>query len=52
VSILAVRAEENPARRPHPTYRNVTTNSTRHVDEWLPTHAWPLAEVPARIRRG
>lgn len=49
LSILGLRAEESPARRRRPTYRNVTANSARHVDEWLPAHAWALPDVRALV---
>lgn len=52
LNILGIRAEEGPDRRKRPTYRNVTSNSARHVDEWLPAHTWPLDEVRALVDAG
>lgn len=52
LNILGLRAEESPTRRRRPAYRNVVANSARHVDEWLPAHAWPLHDVRALVDAG
>ncbi len=46
-----MRAEESPARAKKPTFSvDGATNSRRHVDRWLPIHAWSVADVWARIK--
>ncbi|MFJ5218776.1 phosphoadenosine phosphosulfate reductase [Streptomyces sp. NPDC088354] len=47
LNVLGLRAEESPDRAKRPAYRNVLTNSQRHVDEWLPIRPWTTKAVRA-----
>ncbi len=52
LNCLGMRAEESPARaRKQPfTMNSVASNGRRRVDDWLPLHAWTLAQVWQRVR--
>jgi 3'-phosphoadenosine 5'-phosphosulfate sulfotransferase (PAPS reductase)/FAD synthetase len=52
LNCLGMRAEESPARarRPAFTPNEIASNSRRFVDDWLPLHAWTVAQVWERIR--
>jgi 3'-phosphoadenosine 5'-phosphosulfate sulfotransferase (PAPS reductase)/FAD synthetase len=53
LNILGLRAQESPRRSLMRPFRrdDRASNSVRHVDEWLPVHAWTTEQVWARIER-
>lgn len=54
LSCQGMRAEESPARAKREPFSvdERATNGRRHVDNWLPIHAWKVGEVWARIKVG
>ncbi len=51
LNCLGIRAQESPARAKKPAFgRDRATNGRRHVDRWLPIHAWTADDVWDRIR--
>jgi 3'-phosphoadenosine 5'-phosphosulfate sulfotransferase (PAPS reductase)/FAD synthetase len=51
LNCLGLRASESPARAKKPAFGpDDATNGRRHVDRWLPIHAWSEADVWARVR--
>lgn len=52
LNVMGFRAEESAARRKRPTYTfdSPASNGRRHVDTWLPIHAYTLAMTWGRIR--
>ena len=53
LNILGLRAQESPRRALMTPFRRDerASNGVRHVDEWLPVHAWTTAQVWDRIER-
>jgi 3'-phosphoadenosine 5'-phosphosulfate sulfotransferase (PAPS reductase)/FAD synthetase len=52
LNVLGLRGEESPARArkvPFGPEPSASTKTTRHVDRWLPIHAWTEPEVWERI---
>ncbi|TQE33208.1 phosphoadenosine phosphosulfate reductase [Streptomyces ipomoeae] len=45
LKVLGLLGEESRDRAARPVYRHVGHNGVRHVDEWLPIHAWTKAQV-------
>ncbi|MFG2845935.1 phosphoadenosine phosphosulfate reductase [Kitasatospora sp. NPDC048296] len=45
LKVLGLRGEESASRAQRPAYRTVKSNTSRHVDEWLPAKAWTKAQV-------
>jgi 3'-phosphoadenosine 5'-phosphosulfate sulfotransferase (PAPS reductase)/FAD synthetase len=52
LNCLGLRAEESPARakREPFAFDEKASNGRRHVDVWLPIHAWTVQQVWARIK--
>jgi 3'-phosphoadenosine 5'-phosphosulfate sulfotransferase (PAPS reductase)/FAD synthetase len=52
LNCMGMRAQESPARarRPPFAYDERASNGKRHVDIWLPLHAWTVEQVWARIK--
>lgn len=52
LNCLGLRAEESPARADRPAFGfdPRSSNGRRHVDCWLPLHAWTVQQVWDRIR--
>jgi 3'-phosphoadenosine 5'-phosphosulfate sulfotransferase (PAPS reductase)/FAD synthetase len=52
LSCMGMRAEESPARARRPTFAfdAAASNGRRHVDVWLPLHAWTTQQVWDCIR--
>lgn len=52
LNCMGLRADESPARKKRPAFKHdaAASNGKRHVDEWLPIHAWTTDEVWARIK--
>lgn len=53
LNVLGLRAQESPRRALMTPFRHDqrASNSVRHVDEWLPVHAWTTDQVWARIEQ-
>jgi 3'-phosphoadenosine 5'-phosphosulfate sulfotransferase (PAPS reductase)/FAD synthetase len=50
LNCLGLRADESPARAKKPVFSvDKATNGRRHVDRWLPIHAWAASGVWRRI---
>lgn len=51
LNVLGLRADESPARARLAAFEldRGSSNSLRHVDRWLPVHAWTVDEVWDRI---
>jgi len=52
LNVMGLRAQESRRRAAMPAFRHderASNQTVRHVDEWLPVHAWHVAEVWARI---
>ena len=51
LNVLGLRAEESDDRALMAPFSHdaASSNGKRHVDEWLPLHAWTVAEVWGRI---
>lgn len=52
LNCMGMRAAESPARAKMRGFEHdkASSNSRRHVDKWLPIHAWTEADVWQRIR--
>jgi 3'-phosphoadenosine 5'-phosphosulfate sulfotransferase (PAPS reductase)/FAD synthetase len=50
---VGMRGEESPARAKKPAFKfhKAASNGRRHVDQWLPIHAWTVGEVWEEIAR-
>ncbi|WP_331762447.1 phosphoadenosine phosphosulfate reductase (plasmid) [Streptomyces sp. NBC_01527] len=45
LKVLGLRSDESRDRAARPAYRNISTNSVRHTDEWCPAKDWSTPEV-------
>lgn len=52
LNCMGMRAQESKARAKKPPFlfNGRASNGKRHVDDWLPIHAWTLDQVWARVR--
>lgn len=45
LKVLGLRSDESRDRAARPGYRNVSSNSIRHTDEWCPAKDWTTEDV-------
>lgn len=45
LKVLGLRSDESRDRAERPAYRNISSNSIRHTDEWCPAKDWTTQDV-------